>query len=139
MTISRAEIDDLNDGDMVTVAGWQGLRVSGPVTVGDEGVYLGDHIPIFYGSMHDPFPDWTQEFGSTLQIIKRAEPKPPPLYGNHPRTEVAPGDIVVRHESESVWVRTTDDKWINWRGQVWSKLTGPLTLIFDGARHEVVR
>lgn len=79
MTITRAELDDLNDGDMVTVAGLQGLRVSGPVTVDKDGVWMGGNLPLAYARAEAMLPPWTQEFGSTLQIVKRAEPKPPPL------------------------------------------------------------
>ena len=138
MTITRAEIDDLNDGDMVTVAGWQGLRVSGPVSVtplGDK--WMGNYLRLSYPK--DCENDWTQERGSTLLIIKRAEVKPPPLYVNHPAKVYSPGDVVTRESSESVWMRTTDDRWIDWDGESWGVLAGPLTLVFDGAKHEVVQ
>lgn len=75
MTITRAEIDALNDGDMVTVGGYYGTCVSGPIRKDSTGgVWLGDR---FVGILlHHPIgvsPTWSQQADVTLSILRRAQ------------------------------------------------------------------
>lgn len=137
MTITRAQVNDLADGDVVRVDNWQGLTVSGPVSV-NHSIWLGDQIALRYADLDEALPTWTQADDASLTIVERAKL---PLYVNHPRTKPVQGDVVLDADSDA-WqfhISAWHMAHAGGRGVPDIRDCGPLRLLFDGETGEVVQ
>ena len=90
--ITRDQVSDLREGDVVKTTGWYELSVEGRVDqINDGSLWLGQYCRLNYGDTDESMPKWTQTPEATLTVVSRA---PRPLYVNHPRTEPVRGDVV---------------------------------------------
>jgi hypothetical protein len=136
MTITRGQLADLQPGDVVrcTNPAYPGLFTEGPLA--DDGGVLRLGATVFRcddGSVGYAVKGWD------LTVVSRA---PRPLYVNHPRTRVVPGDVI-RDEDGVVWLRDSYGKWQSAESEAdeesmwWT--SGPLpTLLVDGETGQVV-
>lgn len=140
MTITREQVADLREGDVVELAGGnlRGATVRGPVFREHNGWLLVGPDQV----VRDPDGAPSSDSRRTLTVVSRA---PRPLYVNHPRTEPVPGDVVRDAEvlaPAGVWLRPWDNgAWIYADGgtrHLNSELPTCLRLLVDGETGQVV-
>ena len=134
MTITREQVADLREGDVVELRDdrWPGVVVRGPVRYITNNAYPHVGPAVIW-------PDGVEHIAQEITVVSRA---PRPLYVNHPRTEPAMGDVV-RDSDGVVWLR---DSWATWHSpdSICNAehedvgLTKPWTLLVDGTTGQVV-
>lgn len=154
MTITREQVADLREGDVVELRrdDWPDTITRGPLRTSDGSLEIADMIVRWAdGSL----PTWVGR--GHLTVISRA---PRPLYVNHPRTQPVPGDVVRDADSEAraqIWVCGEEPpgdrfeypearSWLRWNAGNgrWtyfpqSDLPASLRLLVNGETGQVVR
>lgn len=139
MTITREQIADLREGDVVEISGdfrWPGAVVRGPLQSDLNGSLRVGPLLVRHREGYPPQGELRQ---ATLTVISRA---PRLLYVNHPRTKPVPGDVVrdAELQNRNQWMHVRRNVWANIDGGLDSRIGLPerLRLLVDGETGDVV-
>jgi hypothetical protein len=142
MTITREQVADLHEGDVVRLSSpaWADSSIQGPLKKGPDGAlglaFAGLGHSVRYADGSPPTDDRL-----SLTVVSRA---PRPLYVNHPRTEPVIGDVARDADNDSdtmTWSSLgSPSAWYDTAGYSVGRAELParLRLLVDGETGQVV-